>query len=235
MTTFALLHGAGDGGWAWRLVRDALRERGHEAVAPDLPTDRDDVTWEACADAVVSAVGSEGDVVVVGQSAGGFVVPLVSERLRSRLQVYVAGLVPSPGETAEDWFDSVGWAGAVAEAAGADGGLTGSEDPMVAFYHDVPAALATEAMARERRVADTLGSVPLPLAELPRCPSRYVVTARDRFLPPAVQRHVAATRLGITEPDEIDAGHCPHLSRPEELAGLLAGYVDQPSSTAQRA
>ena len=43
MTTFALVHGSGDGGWAWHLVQRALRERGHEAVAPDLPTDRDDV------------------------------------------------------------------------------------------------------------------------------------------------------------------------------------------------
>lgn len=234
MTTFALLHGAGDGGWAWALVRDALRERGHEAVAPDLPTDRDDVTWEACADAVALAVGTDADVVVVGQSAGGFVVPLVAQRLGARLQVYVAGLVPSPGETAEEWFDSVGWLDAVAEAADEDGGLTGSEDVMVAYYHDVPADLAAEAVARERRVTDALGSVSLPLEELPSIPSRYVVTARDRFLPPAVQRRVAATRLGISEPDEIDAGHCPHLSRPAELARLLVGYVDQASSTTEQ-
>jgi hypothetical protein len=31
-------------------------------------------------------------------------------------------------------------------------------------------------------------------------------------------------RLGIA-PDEIDSGHCPALSRPQELAQLLDDYV----------
>ena len=31
-------------------------------------------------------------------------------------------------------------------------------------------------------------------------------------------------RLAV-EPDEIDSGHCPALSRPHELAALLDGYV----------
>jgi len=30
-------------------------------------------------------------------------------------------------------------------------------------------------------------------------------------------------RLGMT-PDEIDGGHCPFLSRPDELAERLAAY-----------
>jgi pimeloyl-ACP methyl ester carboxylesterase len=51
-----------------------------------------------------------------------------------------------------------------------------------------------------------------------------VVTTRDRFIPPSVQRRVAAERLGIPDPDEIEAGHCPQLSRPEELADLLGSF-----------
>jgi hypothetical protein len=34
-------------------------------------------------------------------------------------------------------------------------------------------------------------------------------------------RRVVAERLGVV-PDEIEAGHCVALSRPRELAGLLA-------------
>ena len=226
VTTFALIHGSGDGGWAWHLVQKALRERGHEAVAPDLPTDRDDATWDDCVDAVAEAVGARGDVVVVGQSSGGFVVPLLADRLGARLQVFVVGMVPRLGETAGEWFGNVGWSQAVAEQSRTDGGLTGNADPMVAFYHDVPADLATLAMARERPTSERLGEMPLPLRALPTIPARYVVTTQDRFIPPEVQRHVAAERLEITEPDEIDAGHCANLSRPGELASLLAGYVD---------
>ena len=39
MSTFVLIHGAGDVGWYWHLVEAELRERGHEAVVPDLPCD----------------------------------------------------------------------------------------------------------------------------------------------------------------------------------------------------
>lgn len=225
MTTFALIHGSGDGGWAWHLVQQALRERGHEAVAPDLPTDRDDATWDDCVDAVAEAVGSADDVVVVGHSSGGFVVPLVADHLGARLQVFVAGMVPLPDEPANKWFDEVGWSQAVAEQSRTDGGLTGNADPMIVFYHDVPAELATEAMARERPITERLGEIPLPLPALPSIPARYVVTTRDRFIPSQVQRRVAVDRLGIAEVDEVEAGHCANLGRPDELAAILAGYV----------
>lgn len=225
MTTFALIHGSGDGGWAWHLVRRALRERGHEAVAPDLPTDRDGATWDDCVDVVADGVGGAADVVVVGQSSGGFVVPLVADRLGARLQVFVVGMVPRPGETPGEWFDNVGWSQAVAERAQQDGGLTGNPDPMISFYHDVPEELAAQAMARQRPTGERLGETPWPLPTLPSITARYVVTIQDRFIPPAVQRRVAADRLGITELDEIDSGHCANLSRPDELASLLDGYV----------
>src|SRR5262245_3276825 len=100
MTTFALIHGSGDGSWGWHLVQRALRERGYRSIAPDLPTDGDDCTWDDCVEVMVDAVGAAGDVVVVGQSSGGFVVPLVAEQLGARLQVFVVGMVPRPGETA---------------------------------------------------------------------------------------------------------------------------------------
>lgn len=216
MTTFILLHGSGDGGWAWHLVQRALRGRGHEAIAPDLPTDREGVTYEDCVDLVAGAVSARGEeVVVVGQSSGGFHVPLVAQRLGARLQVYVAGMVPRPGERPAEWFDDVGWAEAVAEV----GGLPG--DPLTAFFHDVPPDLAAEAMARERPVSERLGAAPWPMASLPTIPAAYVVTTQDRFIPPVVQWRVAADRLGVTVPAQVDAGHCAHLSRPAELAAVL--------------
>ena len=226
MTTFALIHGSGDGGWAWHLVQQALRESGLESIAPDLPTDRDDATWDDCINSVVAAVTTPEDVVVVGHSGGGLLVPLVADRLGAKLQVYVAGMVPQPGETASEWFGNVGWSKAVAERSQADGGLTGNPNPMVAFYHDVPEELATEAMARERPASGELGETPWPLLTMPPIPTRYIVTTQDRFIPPEVQRRVAAERLGMAEVDEVDAGHCANLSRPVELANLLAGYVD---------
>ena len=230
MTTFVLVHGSGDGGWAWHLVQRALHDRGHEALAPDLPTDREEATWEDCVDVLTAAAAGAEDPVVVGHSSGGFVVPLVAQRLNAALQVFLAAMVPRPGESGGQWFDDVGWAAAVAERAAADGGLTGNPDPLVAFYHDVEPPLARQALVRERPTSRRLGEIPWPSPALPHLAARYVVTTRDRFIPPVVQRRVAAERLGITEPEEIEAGHCVGLSRPEEVAGILAGYVDRVGS-----
>jgi|Tabmets5t2r1_1033131.scaffolds.fasta_scaffold23737_3 pimeloyl-ACP methyl ester carboxylesterase len=36
---FALIHGGGGSAWDWHLVAPALRERGHDPVAVDLPSE----------------------------------------------------------------------------------------------------------------------------------------------------------------------------------------------------
>ncbi len=55
-------------------------------------------------------------------------------------------------------------------------------------------------------------------------PTRFVLCTGDRFFPPEFGRRVVANRLGIA-PGEIAAGHAVALSRPRELAGLLASYA----------
>ena len=78
MATFVLIHGAGDVGRYWHLVEPILLSRGHDVVAPDLPCDDDTATLLDYADVVVEAIGERRNLVVVGQSYGGFTAPLVS-------------------------------------------------------------------------------------------------------------------------------------------------------------
>lgn len=230
MSTFVLIHGAGDRGRYWHLVEAELRARGHDVVAPDLPADDSDPADRALglpeyADAVVEAVGDRTGLVVAGQSFGGFTAPLVADRLPVDALVFVAGMVPAPGEPPGDWWDNTGYADAVREQAARDGGLTGSEDPYIAYYNDVPRALADEAMAHQRAHPSSRAmSEPWPLDALPDVPTRFVLCTEDRFFPPDFLRGVAAERLGIV-PDEIASGHCVALSRPRELAAMLAGYA----------
>ena len=124
MSTFVLIHGGGDVGWYWHLVERELRALGHDVVAPDLPGDDDSLTLDDYADAVVAAVGDRKDLVVVGHSFGGFTAPLVAVRLPVDTLVFVAGMVPSPGEAPRDWWDRTGYRAGVAEQAARDGGLT---------------------------------------------------------------------------------------------------------------
>ena len=66
-------------------------------------------------------------------------------------------------------------------------------------------------------------SDPPPVTTWPRVPTRVLTGRDDRFFPAAFQRRIAEERLGIT-PDELPGGHLLALSRPVELADLLAGY-----------
>lgn len=81
MSTFVLIHGAGDVGWYWHLVEAQLRKHGHDVVAPDLPCDDDSAGLKEYADTVVAAIGNRKNLIVVGQSFGGFTAPLVADRL----------------------------------------------------------------------------------------------------------------------------------------------------------
>ena len=215
MATFALIHGAGDVGWYWHLAERALRERGHDAVAPDLPCDDDSAGLWDYADTVADAVGDRRKLVVVAQSAGAFTAPLVCERVPVELLVLVAALVPKPGEAPRDWWTNTGYEPLPGEWSG---------DVRAIFYHDVPAELADEALRRTRAQSDTTAEAPWPLAAWPDVPTRFLLCRHDRLLPPDFLRRVVRERLGI-EPDEIDAGHCVALSRPRELAERLDSYV----------
>ena len=221
---FALIHGAGDVGWYWHLVQAELQARGHEAVAPDLPCDDDTASLVDYADAVLDAVGDQRDLIVVGQSYGGFTAALVAARAPVDALVFAAGMIPAPGEKPAEWWTNTGYRQAVAAQAGRDGGLTGNDDPFVAYYHDVPHALAEEALSKARGESDTAYSAPWPLEALPAVPTRSIVCTDDRFLPAAFLRRLAAERLGVA-PDEIPASHCVALSRPRALADLLDGYA----------
>jgi pimeloyl-ACP methyl ester carboxylesterase len=222
MATFALIHGAGDSGWYWHLLAAELSERQHDVVAPDLPDHAAGLSEYA--ECVVRAVGARRDVVVVGQSFGAFTAPLVAARLPTDVLVLVAGMVPSPGEPPDDWWQNTGYAAAVEEQAALDGGRTGSEDPFVSFFHDVPRPLAEEAMRRERTGSLGGTDAPWPLDAWPDVPTRFVLCTEDRFFPPAFLRRVVAARLGVV-PDEIRSGHCVALSRPEGLADVLERQV----------
>lgn len=224
MATFALIHGGGDIGWSWHLVQAALRARGHDSVAPDLPCDDETATFDDYADTVVKAIGERDDVVVVGHSLGGFTAPLVAERVPATALVLLAGMIPSPGESPEDWWANTGYGEAVRVQSELDGGLTGNADPYVSFFNGVPRDLAEQAMSKSRGEDSAAFTSPWPLSAWPDVPTRFALCTDDRFFPVEFFRRLVPQRLGIT-PDEIPGCHCVTLSHPEVVADLLVNYA----------
>ncbi|MFI6094206.1 alpha/beta fold hydrolase [Lentzea sp. NPDC051213] len=212
MTTFAIVHGAGDVGWSWHLVAQALHTKGHTVVAPDLPTEDESKDLTDWATTVVEALPSTtdtDDVVVVGHSFGGLTAPLVAARVNAKALVLVTAMLPRPGEAPGDWWANTGYA---------DSGL---EDQ---FWHDVPPHLAEEFKKLERDTSENSMAKPWPLDAMPSVPTHFVLCTEDRFFTPDFMRRVVADRLGV-EPLELAAGHCAQLSRPVELAELLERFA----------
>jgi pimeloyl-ACP methyl ester carboxylesterase len=208
VATFVLIHGGGGSAWDWHLVEPELRDRGHDAIAVDLPSEDETAGWREYADTVVEAIGDRSDVVVVAHSLGGFTAPLVCARSPVDHLVLVAAMIPAPRELFADW-----WANAGYEASGYDD----------VFYHDVPPALADEARRRERNETSKALREPWPLGAWPNTPTRYLLCRDDRMFSAAWARRHAHDRLAIAA-DEMDGGHYITLSRPRELAHRLVAY-----------
>ena len=231
MATYLLLHGAGSDSWYWHLVAPALEAHGHEVIAPDLPCDDDAAEFTDYADVAANAAGGRNVDVLVAQSLAGFTAPLVCERVPVARMVFVAAMIPAPGEPAGAWWDNVGWPEARAEQARRHGRPNTDFDVTYDFFDDVPPDLTAAAMARgERNQSGTPFERPWPLAAWPAVPTKFLLCRNDHFFPAEFMRRVVRDRLGIT-PDEIDSGHLPAFAHPKALAARLLAYGDERGST----
>ena len=235
MATFAVVHGAGGSAWEWHLVAAELTARGHDVVAVDLPCEDEDAGLAEYAATVADAVeehrraapAAGSGVVVVAHSLGGFTAPLLCDLLPVDRLVLVAGMVPLPGETAGEWWETSGYKAAARERAEREGVAVTMDDDaglVATFLHDLDPRLAAEALRRSRDQAGRPMDEPWPLAAWPDMPTSYLIFADDRLFPPEFLRRMVRERLGI-EPDEMPGSHAAYLSRPAELAGRLERYA----------
>lgn len=113
MTTFVLLHGAYQGPWIWQPVAELLRAKGHKVFVPCLDgcaeraaSARPGITTETQAEEVVEMLRLEdlNDVVLAGTSAGGMVMARVAERARDKVArvVFADALALFDGEKIRD-------------------------------------------------------------------------------------------------------------------------------------
>ncbi|TDP97181.1 alpha/beta fold hydrolase [Labedaea rhizosphaerae] len=218
---FVLLHGTSQGPRGWQLLIDTLAGRGHRAIAVDFPTGRPELLAHDYARIAADQVDVETPV-VVAHSGAGLLLPAVADALDARHLVWLAAPVPdfAGGSSFVDQITQDG-----PELVGDEWRSSGTEsttDPVVAAYfgfHDCDLATLRWAVTTMRLFypqAVYAEAAPPP----PRRPSTAVVPRHDRTLRPEWMARVARERLGV-EPVEVDGGHFPHVSRPEELADIL--------------
>ena len=222
MTSVVLIPGAGGLGWYWHLVERGLKDRGYDALAVDLAA-YGQTGLPAYADAVVDAIGGRTDVALVAQSMGAFTVPLVWQRVSTRVVVFVNAMIPWPGETPGEWWDNVGSEQA-RMAAAARGGYSVDFDLSTYFMHDVPEHLIPEMQTRAASQLDERFSDVCTFDAWPPIPIHVVAGREDRFFPLELQQRVARERLGV-EASVVPGGHLAALSYPKELTEAIAGFL----------
>jgi pimeloyl-ACP methyl ester carboxylesterase len=225
VAAFILVPGAGGNAWDWHLVVPELENRGHRAVAVDLPAAEDRAGLRAYADTIVDAIGGQRDVVVAALSFGAFSAPLACERVPVSLLVLLNPMIPTPGEPFNDWWTATGQ-GEAFRAVARDLGITERElqDDEVLYYHDVSPDKVAEAKVLPARQSSTPLSEPWPLRRWPDVPTRVLIGRDDRVFPEAFQRRVARERLGL-EIDVVPGGHMAAISHPAEVADRLDRYA----------
>ena len=226
MATFVLVHGAYQGGWIWQHVANRMRAAGHQVYAPTLDgcgerkgTVRPGITTETQADEVAQLLFYEDlkDVVLVGTSSGGMVVCRVAELMRDRVGrlALVDALALFGGEKIRD---------IVTRSTSVMGELTATpsrDDAANRMFADLDPA--SRAWALERYTPHPVGIYEQPVkldSFWTQSWKASVIRCRRAPNPGEAHQRRAAERLKATWA-ELDTGHYPMLSMPEELTKIL--------------
>ncbi|MFD0690068.1 alpha/beta fold hydrolase [Actinomadura fibrosa] len=243
MATFVLVPGFWLGGWAWDEVAAELRSAGHEAHAVTLPglAERADeanpgITLDTHIEDIVRLVEDGGlrDVVLVAHSGANMAVTGAADRIPERVArvVYVdSGPMPS-GLAGIDFHDPEARAALEKQVETEGGGWLIPVPPFDPEADPVNlAGLSAGHLAalRERGTpqpfavaAQPLGR-PEPLPDVPRTLilSTIPLAAVRRMAESGNPVFAAMAGPGWTH-HELPTGHWPMLSKPRELAELLA-------------
>jgi len=227
MATYVLVHGAYQGGWIWKPVAERLRAAGHRVYAPTLDgcaerheQVRRGITVTTHAQEIARLLFFEDlhDVVLVGTSSGGMVICKAAELAADRLArlVFVDALALLPGERVGDIVNRPA-ANEVTEITTAPT----RKDVEGRMFADLEPATRAWALARY---------TPHPIAalEAPMEPTSFwegawkvaVIRCKQARNPPESHQRRTAERLKASYA-EMDTGHYPMLSQPDELVRLL--------------
>jgi len=223
--TIVLVHGSGHTARVWGDVQARLR---HCSVAVDLPGRADrvadiaDVPLDVAATSLTADVDAttDGELVLVGHSAGGIVLPALAARLGARVAhlVFVAGLSAKQGETVMHTVRPD------AEAMLADRLVTMRDEYRGCMLEPDPSVVGARAIdAKTAAPLDSLNYMEQTVswdgvpASLPRT---FVRCVRDRIQPRMLQDALIAN-CGATEVIDLESGHTPAVAVPGELAAIL--------------
>lgn len=234
MSTFILIHGACHGGWCWYKVVALLENRGHTAIAPDLPshgtnkTPVSTVSFQTYVDSVCKIIDAQPEpVVLVGHSMGGGIITQVAEYRPDKIKtlVYITGLLPTNGQSLSEALPPPTESVALANVVMAEdrSSITVREEALrEAFYGDC--SIEDVALAKLLLVPQATAPLATPVrtttANFGRIPRVYIECRQDRTFTQFFQKKWYAAQP-CQKVIAMDTSHSPFFSAPGELAAHL--------------
>ncbi len=226
MATFVLIHGAYQGGWIWSPIVTRLQDTGHRVLAPSLDgcaersaQVRPGITTETHAEEIAELLRYEdlNNVVLVGTSSGGMVLARVAELARERVQrlVFADALALFSGEKIRD----------IVMGAAATDTEVSTGPPPGSMLDTLRASMDPDLAAW---AADRFGLHPVAAFNQPIVLDSFweqswdanVIWCRQAPNPGEAHQRRCAEKLGASW-HELDTGHYPMLSTPDELTNLI--------------
>jgi pimeloyl-ACP methyl ester carboxylesterase len=231
MTNYVLVHGSFQGGWIWHRVAERLRAAGNVVFAPTLQgcAERKDqigpgitVTTQATEVAGLLFYEDLRDVVLVATSTGGLIASKAASLARDRIArlVFVDALAPQPRESVADIVIRAPDAAPYEMTQFARG--PSLADAAQRLFGDLDPELRDWVLARYTLHPITASdAVPGELDEFwAQSWKALVICCRGSVNPSQAHQRRTADALNAAW-REMDAGHYPMLSHPDELTELL--------------
>jgi pimeloyl-ACP methyl ester carboxylesterase len=220
---FILVHGTTQSPAGWDRLARARGARGHGVTVIDLPVDRPEWTVADYArEAAAQAGEPAGRRVAVGHSGGGALLPAIADAAQASAVVWLAAYVPDLAGGASMLEDINAHRDAMFHPDWLGVDPTSSPQQAMRFlFHDCDPPIQQWALGTLRLFNPgpaVYQHTPEPLP--PAVARTFILPTGDRTLRPQWMRQAAQQRLG-TQPVEVNAGHCPHVSQPETIASIL--------------
>ena len=215
---FVLVHGTTQSPEGWNLLARYLTGLGATVETVDLAACGTGATSREYGKAAGAQQSARRPDVVVAHSGSGLLLPAIASAMDAKVQVYLAAFIPDGRSSlidelaeAADKVMHEDWIGAdpTTDHAAARHFLSHDCD-----VDDVDWAIGT----LRSFVPVAVYSKVVSLA--PHIPAVAVVPESDRTLRTEWMIAAAKARLGV-EPVVVPGGHCPHVSRPPDLAKVL--------------
>jgi pimeloyl-ACP methyl ester carboxylesterase len=233
--TVLLLHAFPLDSRMWEAVRPPLEAAGYEVVAPDLPGPELALGFDAWAPTVLGLV--EGDFVPVGSSMGGYLAFELWRQAPERIRALVLAdtrATPDSSEQREAREDSIRLLGEAGRepfweelaprlfAPEADAAVVDRARGM-ALEQPITGLVAVQETIRDRVDSRaTLATIDVPVLVL--------VGEEDRVTPPADSEAMVAALPDARFSRIAGAGHLAPLERPDEVAALIVGFLQEVGS-----